>query len=115
MARRGGKKGEWLFTDDWTGFTSYSSKAKLDYWGNLVAGKPLQRNLQEISSPLNDPQPVAFYRGPQYEATTGCDFETQPLFIGKTTIPTKPSQATYIMGLDVGIGDAEVGCTFVVR
>lgn len=115
MARRNGRKGAWLFVDDYTGFTSYSDKAKLDYWGNLVAMKPLQRNLQEISSPLNDPQPVAFYRGPQYEVTTPCQFETQPLFVGNTTISTKPSLATSVMGLDPGIGDAAVGCTLVVH
>lgn len=114
MARRGGRRGDYLASDDYTGITCYASQLQKDYWGNRTV-KPLKRNLQEIASPFNDPLPVPFFRGPQYESTTACEFETQPLFIGTTTKPFPQTQVTELFGLDVGIGDASVGCTFVVR
>ncbi len=114
MARRGGRKGAYLATDDYTGITVYANKLQKDYWGNMVVS-PLKRNLQEISSPLDDPRPVAFYRGPTYERVSPCDFETQPLFIGKTNIRTPQSFLTTALNLDPGIGDATIGCTFVVH
>lgn len=87
-----------------------------DYWGNYgLPNEIVQRNLQEIATPFDDPHPVPNYRGPQYEATNGCDFETQPLYIGKTTRRFPDGYATSVLGLDVGIGQAAVGCTFVVR
>lgn len=114
MATRRGRKGDHLATDDYTGCTTYASRLQQDYWGNY-AENPLKRNLQEIATPLNDPGPVSLYRGPQYERTVACDFETQPLFIGKTTRPFPTTPATRIFGLDVGIGAASIGCTFVIR
>lgn len=114
MARRRGKPGDYLITDDYYGTTTYASKTTEDFWGNIVQ-KPLKRNLQEISQPMNDPYPVPIYRGPDYEQTNACDFETQPLYIGNTNIPFPNTQYTSVFGLDPGIGDAEVGCTFVVH
>lgn len=114
MARRRGRKGEYLASDDLTGFTHYRSALKLDYWNNLVK-RPLLRNLQEIATPLNDPRPVPIYRGPVYEHTEACDFELQPLFIGTTNVlsPSYPSaQALGITPPVVGV--AEVECTLVV-
>lgn len=114
MARRSGKKGDYLMTDDYTGFTVYASKVKKDYWGNYTV-KPMFRNLQEIASPLLDPYPVSIYRGPDYEQTTPCEFEIQPLFIGNTNIRTPyTSPATQALDLSPGIGEMEVGCTFQV-
>lgn len=114
MARRGGKPGSHLATDDYTGFTVYAEKLKRDFWGSLVI-KPLLRNLQEIASPLNDPQPVDIYRGPNYENTSGCPGSTAPFFVGNTTVPTNPNNAG-IQGLNLfpGIGTMEIGCTFEV-
>lgn len=114
MARRSGKKGQWLVTDDYTGKTTYASKVHQDYWGNYVES-PLKRNLQEIASPLCDPQPVPFYRGPTYEVTTPFFADTPPYYIGLTSIRTPHSLASDVMGYDVGIGEAAVGVTFVVR
>ena len=85
-----------------------------DYWGNYVK-KELKRNLQEIASPLNDPEPVPFYRSPSYEATAPIDFSTGPLYVGKTTIPTPHSLASDVFGWNAGIGDMVVGSTFWVR
>jgi hypothetical protein len=115
MARRSGRKGDWLATDDYTGFTTYASKLRRDYWGSY-AQKPLLRNLQEIATPLNDPQPVSLYRGPNYEATPTCVAEVAPTFIGLTHVATNPNNAAFqALDLNPAIPDMEIGCTFVVR
>lgn len=114
MARRNGRPGAHLAVDDYTGFVCYASELQRDFWGSL-AKKPLLRNLQEIASPLNDPQPVDVYRGPNYEDSSECPGSTAPFYVGKTTIPTNPNNAA-VQGLNLfpGIGTMEVGCTFEV-
>lgn len=115
MARRGQRKGDWLATDDYTGFTKFASQLKQDWWG-MYAQKPLLRNLQEIATPLNDPAPVPFYRGPNYEESETCEGEIAPAFVGNTTIPTNPNNAAFqALALDPGIGQMSIGCTFFVR
>lgn len=115
MARRYGKRGDWLATDDYTGFTTYASRLKRDYWG-AYAEKPLLRNLQEIATPLNDPEPVLLYRGPNYETTLPCIAEVAPFYVGNTTVPTNPYNAAFqALDLSPAIPDMEVGCTFIVR
>lgn len=115
MARRNGRKGDWLATDDYTGFTRYASELRKDYWG-AYAVKPLLRNLQEIASPLNDPRPVPFYRGPNYEFTAPCIGEIAPTYVGDTTVRTSLSNmAAQVLNLNPGIGQMVIGCTFVVR
>lgn len=114
MARRRGRNGDYLMTDDYSGSTVFASETKQDYWGNY-GKKVLQRNLQEIATGLEDPYPVLIFRGPQYEITYACDSEAIPLFIGNTNIPTpNTSPATQALNLDPGIGDMEIGCTFRV-
>lgn len=114
MARRNGRKGDHLATDDYTGMTQYASKLKRDFWGSYAV-HPLKRNLQEIATPLNDPRPVSLYRGPNYETVANCLAETAPLFVGLTNVPTNQNNAA-IQALDLlpGIGEMEVGCTFIV-
>lgn len=115
MARRNQRKGEWLVTDDYTGFTKYASQVSYDFWGALTV-KPLMRNLQEISSPLNDPEPVPYFRGPNYEGSSGCVGDTAPIYIGNTTIKTNPNNAAFqALNLDPSIPDMSVGCTFEVH
>lgn len=114
MARRRGKPGSYLMTDDYLGVTRYSNELTQDYWG-YWAKKILKRNLQEIASPLNDPYPIPIYRGPEYEQTNACDFELQPQYIGNTRIPFPNTQITSLYNLDPGIGDMSIGCTFIVR
>lgn len=119
MALRSGRKGAWLASDDYTGLTRYASELHRDYWGNYTK-KPLKRNLQEIASPLNDPEPVPLFRGGKYEPTVPADFALSPLYIGNTTQKTRPSLAGDVLGYDVllsdlGIGDMEIGTTFFVR
>lgn len=113
--RRNGRKGQWLVTDDTTGFTEYSGKIRKDYWNNYTA-IPLLRNLQEIATPLSDPYPVPFTRGPNYEVTEPCFADTAPLYIGTTTTPTVRTGAAFqALDLDPAIPNMVVGCTFVVH
>ena len=113
MARRRGKPGAYLMSDDYTGFTVTNDKIQKDYWNNLVVN-PLKRNLQEIASPLGDPFPVSIFRGAQYEQTNACDFETSTATVGTTTVPTRNNLAIEVMGWNPGIGTMSVGCTFRV-
>lgn len=115
MARRKGRKGDHLATDDYTGFTQFASKLKKDYWGSYAV-HPLKRNLQEIATPLDDPKPVRIYRGPNYEATPVCVAEIAPTYVGLTNVLTNPNNAAYqALTLNPAIPDMEVGCSFIVR
>jgi len=116
MARRNGRPGSHLAIDQYTGFTTYVENLKRDWWGTY-ARKPLQRNLQDIATPLLDPYPVEVYTGSAYEQIPNpCIFENIPLFIGNTNIRTPlngdAAQAIYNT---TGIGDMEVGCTLRVN
>lgn len=114
MARRNQRRGDWLVTDDYTGFTQYGSRVKKDFWGNYAV-RPLERNLKEIATPLSDPTPVPFYRGPSYEFTPTCVGELAPFYVGNTTVPTNPNNAA-IQALDLfpAIPNMEIGCNFIV-
>lgn len=115
MGRRSGRKGDYLATDSWTGFTEYASNLRKDYWGEY-SRHPLKRNLQEIASPLDDPAPVPFYRGPQYETSVPCDYEVAPPKVGLTNVSTNPNNAAFqALNLNPAIPDMIVGCTFIVR
>lgn len=96
MSRRGGRKGDYLMTDDYTGMTRFASQLKRDYWG-AFAEKPLLRNLQEIATPLNDPQPVLDYRGPDYEASPA-NPTVAPTYVGYTNVPTSHDNAAFQSG-----------------
>lgn len=97
MARRGGRPGSWLIPDDYYGFTSYNTKLRFDYWGQLAA-KPLKRNLQEIATPLNDPVPVNPVRAPNYEVVDSSTTAVVPQFVGTTSVPTNTDNAAYQSG-----------------
>lgn len=115
MARRNGRKGSYLFTDYYTDIAVYSDKVQRDYWGDYTAGKMLLRNLQEVSVPLNDPYPVPIYSGPSYEQGVECASEIIPLFIGNTTRRTPTGSVTVqATGVNPGIGQMAIGCTFRV-
>lgn len=114
MAWRSGRKGQWLATDDNSGITHYASELREGYYGEM-AKKPLLRNLQEVASPLSDPYPVSFYRGPNYEASVPCNYEIAPTYVGNTTIPTnRNNAAAQALALFPSIGTATIGCTFRV-
>jgi hypothetical protein len=119
MARRAGRRGDHLLTDDYSGMTIFASQAQRDYWGALTK-HPLKRNLQEISSPLNDPQPVSDFRGPNYEAWPYAAFGfIVPIDVGLTSVLTNRNNAA-IQALAEnpttarGIGGMQIGSTFQV-
>lgn len=115
MARRRGRPGDYLMTSDYSGVTCYRSRLKKDYWGDWGEFN-LKRNLQEISTPLNDPYPVQIFRGASYEFTDECTFETQPQFIGNTSVPFPTNAAlNSVVNFYPGIGEATVGCTLIVQ
>lgn len=119
MARRNGRKGAWLATDDYTGFTHYASELSRDYWG-AYAKKPLLRNLQEIASPFNDPAPVSVYRGPNYEAWPYSSYGfVVPLDVGNTNVlVNRNCAAIQVLGDNpttaTGIGAMQIGVSFTV-
>jgi hypothetical protein len=93
MARRRGRPGSWLAADDYTGFTVFASKLNKDFWGSLAV-RPLERNPQEIASPLSDPYPVSPYRGPNYETVSNIQtLVSAPSFVGNTTVRTNRNNA----------------------
>lgn len=115
MARRNGRRGDYLMTDDYTGMTCYASQLREDYWGSYTR-RPLKRNLQEVASPLNDPGQLEVYRGPSYETSNPCDGEIAPVYVGNTTVPTNPNNAAFqALSLNPGIGEMSISCTFIVR
>lgn len=115
MATRHGRKGDYLLTDDYRGYTIFGSQARRDYWGNLTL-KPLIRNLQEIASPLNDPEPVIDYRGPEYEQADPCEFESVPQYVGLTLVPTNLTGPYFqVFNGNPAIPDMIIDCTFVVQ
>lgn len=115
MARRNGRPGTHLVIDQYTGFTTYRERVSRDFWGSWAI-KPLKRNLQDIATPLLDPYPVDVYTGSAYETyETPCIFERIPFYIGTTNIRTPTtSPAAQAIFNTTGIGDMEVGCTFMV-
>lgn len=115
MARRSGRPGAWLATDELTGFTKYGTQLKTDFWGAKTA-RPLKRNLQEIATPLLDPYPVPYYTGSSYEQVPNiCVFENIPFYVGNTNIRTpRTGDAAQAVYNTTGIGDMEIGCTFIV-
>ncbi len=115
MARRNGRRGDYLATDEYTGMTCFASELQRDFWGSM-ARNPLQRNLQEISSPLNDPQPVPMFRGPTYETySTICLGSVAPINVGVTNIATNQNNAAFqALNLHPCIGSMEIGCSFRV-
>lgn len=115
MARRRGRWGDHLVADSYTGFTCYASEVRRDFWGNY-SKKPLIRNLQEIASPLSDPQPVSLYLAPAYQNLPHCGAEVAPTYVGNTTVPTNTDNMAFqVLNLDPSIPDMVVGCTFIVR
>ena len=101
-------------SDDYTGMTHYASELRRDYCG-AWAKKPLKRNLQEVASPLNDPQPVDPYRGPTYEASGTCLGDVAPTYVGLTNVRTSISNMAYQVLIDGGIGSWAIGCNFEVQ
>lgn len=113
MARRNGRKGDYLFTDYYSGTTKYASRMRKDYW-NSYGEKILERNLQEIATPLNDPYPVPIFSGPQYEQVNPCVIENVPIYIGNTNVFTPYQVNAPVSAQAYFIPEMSIGCSFTV-
>lgn len=106
------KFGDWLVKDEESGITRYASEIKVDYRGQFVTKRYADyEHPQDFISALNDPQPVPFTN------TRSTEFEvcnTRDLTIGETGIPAPGNgPADHLFG-PKGIGEAEIGCDFIV-
>lgn len=99
MARRNGRPGDWLGTDEYYGTTCYQSELKQDFWG-VWAKKPLKRNLQEIAVGLADPYPVFPIQAPSYEVTANVSaLVVAPTKVGVTNVNTNRNNAAIQAGV----------------
>lgn len=110
-SRSGWRKGSWLVVDEESGFTRYSDDVVArDGYGKLVTRRYSDpRHPQEFVKPLHDPRPIPFARRESIEFDI-CP--PQQAVVGLTTIHTINGPA--MQQFQFGIGDAEIGCTFVV-
>lgn len=112
MARRSGwKRGDWLVRDEESGFTTYASKVAYDYYGVLKDKRQLDHlNPQDFAKPKEDPYPV-FPVAPPLREYNLCYTLAGPS-VGNTGVvrPMGPATSLY----EIGIGEAEIGCTFFV-
>ena len=118
--RRGWKKGDWLVRDEESGFTEYASKVAYDYYGVLKRKDQLDHyHPQDFVRAKKDPYTVY----PQSPPVRSYDTSAYNLgdFVGNTSVlaPFGPATHLYnpasIPGTDFGVGEMEIGTTFVVR
>lgn len=105
------KKGDWLVVDQESGITTYASKVKEDWQGLYVRKRYADpEQPQDFVRPADDPIPVP------YTSLPVSDFDAclvMPYYIGRTTVRSPQNgPATHLFQL--GIGEAEIGCTFIV-
>lgn len=111
--RRWHRRGDWLVMDDYTGFPAWGSESvKEDYYGRTTLKSNAEApNPQDFVRAKDDPRPKAFYNNPDLETTvTEC---AEPYYIGQTNIRTPRGPASHLY--DFGIGEMEIGCSFIVR
>lgn len=118
MRRGGWKRGDWLVRDEESGFTEYASKTRRDYYGKLTKN-PDPAHPQDFIRAKNDPFIGDLQNPPIYVY----DLSAYNLgnFVGVTTVPAPIGPATHLFNpsiaqpSDPGIGEMEIGTTFVVR
>ena len=105
------KKGDWLVVDQESGITTYASKVKEDWQGLLVRDRYADMEQpQDFIRPADDPRPVPF------ESQPDRDFDACvviPYYVGRTNVRTSTFSPAYHL-YTPGIGEAEIGCTFIV-
>lgn len=118
MIRNQHRLGDWLVVDDITGFTIYASESVKLWDGRITHVSNFEtRHPQEFIKARRDPKPVPFVRTEPL-AVLASSYSS---FIGQTDIPTPIGPATHIFvsaadpPAPLGIGDATIGSTFIVR
>ena len=118
--RRGWKRGEWLVKDEESDFVEYASEVAYDYWGTLKKKSQLDpAHPQLFIRAKSDPTPVY----PQNPPVRTFDTSAYNLgdFVGSTAVTAPIGPATHIYNPGAvsegnpGIGDMEIGVSFVVR
>jgi len=110
--RRGWRSGKWLIIDEESGVTRYNDEIRTDWRGIYVTKEYADsEHPQDFVKPLDDPKAINTINPPNR------DFDicqtTNVLFVPNTTVPAKQNAASHLF--DVGIGEAQIGRTFLVR
>ena len=111
--RAGWKPGKWLVIDEESGLTRYNTEVRTDYRGLYVTHRYAdEEQPQDFVKPLDDPKPLPFTRTPNRDFEV-CDAR-QVIFVGDSTVLTQThGPANHLF--DVGIGEAQVENTFLIR
>lgn len=103
------KAGDWLVTDEESGFECYASQVKQDWQGQYVRAKYAdgQHPSDKIKIPV-DQVGVPFSTG---KVSTDEICEIATYYVGNTNIPRKRSPADAMFA--GGIGSEKIGCFYV--
>lgn len=109
--RSGYKKGDWLVIDEESGVTTYASRTRKDFAGNIVRKRWADAEQpQDFIKAKSDPYPLPFYTAGNPSFTIG---NFVPVFVGDTTVRTMPGPANHLF--QPGIGTMQIGYNFFVR
>lgn len=108
--------GDYLMTDDESGFVHYASEMRKIWDGSWRHSKMFEtRQPQEFVQARNDPKALRHIRP---EQTTPEAVNTIFAFVGETTVPTKQSPAGHLYGAGIGqmiIEGDNINTRFVVK
>lgn len=106
------KKGDWLVIDEESGMTRYASQVMQDYRGLYVTQKYADyEHPQDYVRALNDPIPVPFTNMPDDDFHF-CN--AVKYYVGETSVRTAIDFPAFHL-YNPGIGEMEIGCSFVVH
>ena len=109
--RNSWRPGRWLVIDDESGLTHYSDEV-VRLWDGTYRriDQHETRHPQEFIKAKSDPVPVPYVRP---DVVSSAASLLQPLYVGVTSVRTPSGAASHLY--DPGIGEMEVGDTFIVR
>jgi hypothetical protein len=111
-ARHTHKVGDYLMTSDISGRVFYASEMRKQWDGAWVHHSEWEpRHPQDFLRVRAESLPPREVR-PMHAVPEACAVEFD-LYIGGTSVPVPSGPAAHLF--DVGIGQAEIGCSFVVR
>ncbi len=103
--------GDYLMHDDESGLVHYKSEMLKIWDGTWRHHTNFEtRQPQEFVRARNDPKALRHIR-PEPDVAKACS--VRPILVGGTSFAAPQGPASHLF--DPGIGDMEVGCTFIVR
>ena len=103
--------GRWLIIDEESGVTRYNDEVRPDKDGRYVTKRYSDdEHPQDFIRPAKDPEAIP-YGNPSNTVFEVCN--TEQLFIGNSGVRRPKSPFSHIYRPD-GIGEMEIGCSFVV-